>query len=133
MEKKTRIAGIIIKDGKLLMVKGKKHDELWTPGGKVEAGESDQECLKRELKEEIGANLLSCRFFTEYTNPAFYHPEQMLTERVYIAEIEGDVKPDAEIESIIWFGKEDFESKKFPMITHDAEILIPDLIKEGIW
>lgn len=33
MEVRTRIAAIIIKDGKLLMLRGKGHDELWTPGG----------------------------------------------------------------------------------------------------
>ena len=47
---KTRIAGIIIKDGKLLLVKGKGYEELWTPGGKIDENETDEECLKRELK-----------------------------------------------------------------------------------
>lgn len=88
----TRIAGIIIKDGKMLMLLGRGHKELWTPGGKIEPGESDQECLKRELKEEIGVNLLSCKFFKEYSNKSFYHPERMTIDRVYIAEIEGEIK-----------------------------------------
>ncbi|MBZ4681336.1 (deoxy)nucleoside triphosphate pyrophosphohydrolase [Thermodesulfobacterium sp.] len=52
------VAGFIEKDGKVLVVKrptDKKRGGLWEfPGGKVEAGESLQEALKRELKEELG-------------------------------------------------------------------------------
>jgi ADP-ribose pyrophosphatase YjhB (NUDIX family) len=59
METRIRIAGIIIQNGKLLMLLGKGYPELWTPGGKLEAHESNEECLARELKEEIGVNLLS--------------------------------------------------------------------------
>jgi len=133
METVTRIGGVIIKDRKLLMLLGKGHAELWTPGGKIEQGENDEECLKRELKEEIGVNLLDCKFFKEYSNKSFYHPERTTIERVYIAEIEGEIKPAEEIESFVWFTKEDFENKKYPMITSTQEALIPDLIKAGIW
>ena len=47
-KEKVRILGIIIKDRKLLMLKGRGYKELWTPGGKMEVGETDEECLKRE-------------------------------------------------------------------------------------
>lgn len=133
MNSVTRVAGIIIEDGKMLMLLGKNHKELWTPGGKIEAGETDEECLKRELKEELGVNLLSCKFFKEYSNPSFYHPERLTIERVYIAKIEGEIKPDEEIESFVWFTKEDFKNKRFPMITSTEECLTPDLIEAGIW
>lgn len=63
METRTRIAAIIIKDKKLLLLKGKGYKELWTPGGKIELGESDEECLKRELKEEIIPDLIKQRIF----------------------------------------------------------------------
>lgn len=102
-------------------------------GGTLEARESDEQCLRRELKEEIGANLLSSKFFKEYKHPSFYHLGQELIERLYISEVEGRLKPDTEIEDIIWLSKEDFENKKFAMITHNAEKLIPDLMRLEIW
>lgn len=48
METKTRIAGMFINEGKLLMLIGRGHKELWTPGGKIDEGETDEECLKKE-------------------------------------------------------------------------------------
>ncbi|HBT03942.1 MAG TPA: 8-oxo-dGTP diphosphatase MutT [Thermodesulfobacterium commune] len=52
------VAGFIEKHGKVLVVKrptDKKRGGFWEfPGGKVEAGESLQEALRRELKEELG-------------------------------------------------------------------------------
>ncbi len=47
LKTKTRIAGIIIQNRKLLLLKGKGYEELWTPGGKLEDGESDEKCLER--------------------------------------------------------------------------------------
>lgn len=51
-------AGIVRrKDGRMLICKrgvGRNNAHLWEfPGGKQEAGESAQECLQRELMEEL--------------------------------------------------------------------------------
>ena len=51
-------AAVIIEEGKLLIARrGEGSDQagLWElPGGKAEEGETLQECLNRELKEELG-------------------------------------------------------------------------------
>src|SRR3990167_1178888 len=56
--KKLIAAAIIEIDGKVLIAQRAKKDSLlgkWEfPGGKVEAGETLSECLKRELLEELG-------------------------------------------------------------------------------
>ncbi|MFI5251535.1 MAG: NUDIX domain-containing protein [Bacteroidota bacterium] len=50
--------GIIVKDGKALLCQRKKtmrYGLKWEfPGGKVENGEPLEECLRRELEEELG-------------------------------------------------------------------------------
>lgn len=50
-------AAVIIEDGRLLLARrapGEKLAGMWElPGGKVESGESPQECLQRELLEEL--------------------------------------------------------------------------------
>jgi len=51
-------AGLVFRDGKLLIAL--RHDDthlggLWEfPGGKREPGESFEDCLRRELREELG-------------------------------------------------------------------------------
>ena len=51
-------AGIVHKDGRLLIAQRRKGSDLaykWEfPGGKIEPGESPEECIKRELREELG-------------------------------------------------------------------------------
>lgn len=134
MPAKTRIAGIVIEDGKILMlVPAGNYKELWTPGGKIEEGESDLECLTREFQEELGVELAEAKFFKEYSCANFYNNTYDLIERVYVAKIKGELKPAMEIKGVVWFSKEDFENKKFPMITHTQEELIPDLIEARIW
>ena len=51
-------AAILEKNGKTLIAKRKTGDELFAglwefPGGKVEEGETPEECMARELKEEL--------------------------------------------------------------------------------
>lgn len=53
MQPIVKIAGIVIKEGKLLMVKKYSQNFLGMLGGTLEAGESYLECLSREIPEEI--------------------------------------------------------------------------------
>jgi len=59
---------IIEKDGKILIARrapGKNLAGKWEfPGGKVEDGESPEECLKRELEEEFGIRTKVGKFIT---------------------------------------------------------------------
>ena len=62
MNTRERVGAIIIKDNKLLLLTRHGFQHIWTPGGKIEPGESDEECLRRELKEEIDAELKEMKF-----------------------------------------------------------------------
>jgi 8-oxo-dGTP diphosphatase len=130
---RIRIASVIIQNDKLLLLKGKGYEELWTPGGKIDNDETDEECLRRELKEEMGVNITDMKFYKEYPTTSFYNPDIKMIEKVYLVSINGEIKPDAEIESFVWYSRDDYDSKRYPMITHTEKELIPDLIRDNIW
>lgn len=63
------IGAAIIDDGKILLVRKK---QIWIlPGGKPELGESDIECLCREVSEELsGTQLDNIRYYGEFEGVA---------------------------------------------------------------
>ncbi|MDD4556279.1 MAG: (deoxy)nucleoside triphosphate pyrophosphohydrolase [Alphaproteobacteria bacterium] len=62
-------AGIICNHGKILIAQRRKKSNfelLWEfPGGKRERGESLQECLAREIMEELGLQIEVGKFFQD--------------------------------------------------------------------
>ncbi len=62
-------AAILVKNGKVFIAKRNSSDKLankWEfPGGKVEAGETFEQCLRRELLEEFGIIAEIGEFFGE--------------------------------------------------------------------
>ena len=71
------VAAIIKKDNKILATQ-RGHGEfegLWEfPGGKIEEGETKEEALVREIKEELNADILVEKFALdlEWQYPNFY-------------------------------------------------------------
>ena len=61
MDKFYVVAAIIIKNGKYFIAQRNKHKHMglsWEfPGGKVENGETFENALKREIKEELNINI----------------------------------------------------------------------------
>ncbi|HPN54380.1 MAG TPA: NUDIX domain-containing protein [Candidatus Moranbacteria bacterium] len=53
--------GFIFQKGKILLCKRKDRDYYFFPGGHIEFGEFAEDALKREIKEEIGAEIKNCK------------------------------------------------------------------------
>lgn len=71
------VAAIIHKDGKIFATQcgyGAYKDYWEFPGGKIEAGETPEEALIREIKEELATTIQIERFLTtvEYDYPEFH-------------------------------------------------------------
>jgi len=53
-----RVAGILVRDGNVLLQKPTNDNGYAFPGGHVEFGETNEQTLIREFKEEIGTDIL---------------------------------------------------------------------------
>lgn len=101
-----KLAFIFIKDKKILVTLSKGKDTWYLPGGKREQGESDIETLAREVKEELALNLIpdTIKFYGTFEAQAHEKPKGTIVRMTcYMAEIEGDMKPSAEIEKLNFF------------------------------
>ncbi|SFR15524.1 NUDIX domain-containing protein [Lentzea waywayandensis] len=50
-EHPVSIKGVVVRDGRVLLLKNER-DEWELPGGRIEAGETPEQCLTREITEE---------------------------------------------------------------------------------
>ena len=126
-----KAAALILKDKKFLIVKPHGKPYFINPGGKYEEGESPEDCLKRELMEELQVALKSFKHYKDYYFEKAAHSNDSLFLEVYIVEIQGRLKPSAEIETMEWLGKDDFINKKFNLAP-SFNTQVPDLIYDGL-
>lgn len=84
-------------DGRTLMLhrdkkEGDVHRGKWNGlGGKLEAGESPDECVVREVREESGLNILDARLRGVLTFPAFKDGEDWLVFVYTASRFEGRI------------------------------------------
>jgi 8-oxo-dGTP pyrophosphatase MutT (NUDIX family) len=112
---------IIIRDKKVLLVSGYGVDKYWTPGGGVEAGETSLQALHREVKEELGVNVLSSEPYMSYILRNLYVEN-------YIVEIDDKVSVGNEITHTIWY------HKKIDVKTSEGfrTMVLPKLVKDNL-
>lgn len=132
MQERTRVVAIIIRDNRLLMVQwDPKYAVFWEPGWRLEE-ESEMDCLRREVKEEVWLDMESAEFFWTYTGPSPFKEHTTSINIVYVVDAVWDVTIGHEITNFAWISKEDFEHKKYPLLPITQNEIIPDLIKNGL-
>ncbi|MEX0881621.1 MAG: NUDIX domain-containing protein [Candidatus Saccharimonadales bacterium] len=109
-----KVALAYFKDGKIMVVRDNKNEEVFIlPGGKIEEGESDLECLEREVKEELSVDIKpgSAKFIHAFLGPAHGKDGTLLDVRLYQAEFTGEPTPTEEIVEIDYFDSSTDERK----------------------
>ncbi|HET7437016.1 MAG TPA: NUDIX domain-containing protein [Thermoanaerobaculia bacterium] len=100
-----KLAWIHIDDGRLLCARSRGKDVYFIPGGKREAGESDEQALAREVREELTVTLdpASLRLLRVFEAQAHGRPEGVMVRMTcFTGEYEGTLQPAAEIEELAW-------------------------------
>lgn len=107
------VAAVIVRDGEVLATRrGYGEWQGWWefPGGKMEAGESPQDALRREIREELDAEIEVGRLLetVEWDYPAFH-----LTMHCFICSLVSGSMNLNEHEAAAWLTKENIGSVKW--------------------
>ncbi|MDR2933809.1 MAG: NUDIX domain-containing protein, partial [Rickettsiales bacterium] len=108
--------------------KGK--NKYYIPGGKREEGESDIECLIREVKEELSVDILpdTAKLYGVFEAQAHGKEEGVIVRMTcYTSEFFGTLSADSEIAEIIWLGMDDMEK-----ISPVDKFIFADLNQKGL-
>ena len=118
------VEAIIVRNGKLLFLRRKNYpakEQWWFPGGRIRRGESIEEALLREVKEEAGLTVTRYRFVNVYSR---VFPERHDITIVYLCECDdGKVK----------LNDEHSEFKFFEEIPKDIHPYLLKAIKDSGW
>ena len=100
------VAAIIIKDHKLFATQrgyGEFKDGWEFPGGKVEPGETPQDALRREIREELATEIEVGSYIDtiEYDYPTFH-----LSMECYVCTVISDKLELLEHENAAWLSKD---------------------------
>lgn len=134
--------GLIIEDGKILLIKkktGPYDGKLDLPGGSIEFCEKPIEALKRELKEEVGIRVLDCQLFDadSVTVDWYYHDEMIKVHHIgifyQILKYDGDIIKENIIDEVNddSLGAEFYEIAKLKEdeLSEIVKIVLKKLIK----
>jgi 8-oxo-dGTP diphosphatase len=108
-------AAILQREGRILLTRRKldaHQGGLWEfPGGKQEVGETLEQCLRRELKEEIDIEVGTVKPFSVLR---YHYPEKEVELHFFTCStFQGDPKPLGSIE-MAWVPKGELTFYEFP-------------------
>jgi mutator protein MutT len=115
-------AGLVFREGKLLITQrpaGGHLAGLWEfPGGKREANESFEECLRRELKEELGIEVEVGEIVESITHA---YPEQIVHLKFFRCTWQRNEPQALGCPALRWITAEELNEHEFP--AADARLL----------
>jgi len=115
-------AALIFRDGKLLITQRHANSHLgglWEfPGGKREAGETFEQCLVREIREELGVEISVGELFGEISHT---YPEKSVRLKFFTCKLLSGEPQPLGCAAFKWVGKLKLDDYVFP--EADAQLL----------
>jgi 8-oxo-dGTP diphosphatase len=113
--------GVVLRDGRIAMVHRPRYGDWSLPKGKLDPGESWEECAVREVQEETG---LRCTLGRELSSISYTDRKgRAKLVRYWLMEIAADdgFTPDDEVDELRWVRPA--EAAALLTYPHDAELI----------
>ena len=125
-------AGLIFHKGKLLITQrhaGAHLGGLWEfPGGKREAGETFEECLVRELREELGVKTEVGELFESVTHA---YPAKTVQLKFFLCRLLSGEPKAIDCAAVQWVSRVELDDYEFP--AADERLLKKLQTTAGLW
>lgn len=122
-----KIGVLPIRDRKLLLCKKRGIEALIALGGKLETGETDEQCARRETREEAQCELSDIKYFGTASGRRIDTPG-IITMRCYLAELDGEPQPRPEdkVYAFEWI------DRHYPLeqLPHTMQKIVESLIEQ---
>lgn len=127
----NKIGGLCIRNRKLLVVHKKGLKDYISVGGKIEPGETDIQCLTREVEEELGCGIKNPKYYDTFEAESY--DNKTIRMPCYFCELDGEIKinPEDNIDGTLWIDK-DYKKKGITLAPILEIFVLPRLIKEGL-
>ena len=115
-------AALIFRDGRLLITQRHAKSHLggcWEfPGGKREAGETFEQCLAREIREELGVEIAVGKLLAEVSHA---YPEKSVHLKFFLCTLASGEPRPLDCAAVKWIQKSGLDDHQFP--AADARLL----------
>ena len=127
----VKAALLVVREGRLLLCRKRTGTSLLIlPGGKIEPGETPEECVRREIEEELGiAEIEDLHPIGRYRDRHGEDPSRRIEIHLFSGRLVGVPQPQAEIASLIWFAPGEEEQDLAPSLRNQ---IMPDLCARGL-
>jgi 8-oxo-dGTP diphosphatase len=112
--------GLVVRDGRLLVVHRPKYDDWSLPKGKLEEGEGWEQAALREVREETGQR---CRLGEELPSVRYVDARQRPKRVRYwrMTDCDGEFAPSAEVDDARWVDRD--EALALLSYDHDRDLV----------
>ncbi|NCI78070.1 NUDIX hydrolase [Acinetobacter kanungonis] len=123
MKQITVAAGIILNAKQQLLLVRKHNTRFFMQvGGKLEPDEAPEQCILREIAEEIGCQAKIVQAIGRFETAAANEPDHLLVSHVFQVELDSAPQIAAEIAELKWI---DLDDQTTPLAPLTREIVLP--------